>query len=871
MINDNRYEQISNGFYRLKKDEGFDRKDLTLKDLRKDDGFVYITPSFISSDIYYMSKSVAHKILKIPFYKNACELLVPTRYNHFLTFDIDIKNKSIDDVRDVFEIIPTLCDSLHVDYMMYGYGEISYDTIYSLIDNKKIKYEIKTGFDKFLSLHIITGAVLTYEQTNLLLSGSKVYLQHDNKKVEIDGSIYKTTQQLLRLPVSDKWNTTTHTNDNKGIRLNDDDYKNIFVSTNNEVMSNENIEILKSFIYKEVDEVKESRKNNHKFVKQNDDIDDIDEPIEYYGNVGLLRASGQYVIPVNEFKTLLFKYFKPAGAKDTFYTSSKELKIITKIIKNSPYSSVVLATIFHEWYNQIEHATQSTAYDYIIDNHSLNLQDNTYFYALLDNIHPTFSDYVLSLNDKEIKEDEIMKFNEIKNKRINQLSKKQRELKKKYQHYEDDYFAKYSKEIKERTQLINDFNFRILAANNGVIQHDYKTIFYIDVIEGYKTIYINPEGIHTSSINMKNIEANFKSFNPEHLLKTSHNEILTQKYKYLIDRLNSEVSDEYLMKAKSFMKHFKTSFKYSTDYDIYIDMFRHRLQNPDVKYHKNMACFNGSDSMKTAFPLLFEQFLHTSTLDINSESEFNEWKRIAKFLLIDEIPYNVKNSDKSRNLLKQLADYRGGLRIKNQPNDSEITHNFNILLNTNHDNFGGIFYGQTETEMFKRFHIIERQKFDISIDAMNKKLYRHNEVKHQHMVKAIAKYIMTLKPLTKDEIKECAKTQEAYIQKFKERTEQRACLTTVQLFSDTYGCIRKDKNGVFLKLTTLKKSLELNEFKTSVEAERKFLISNNLIEILTNRTIKVLNVDKLVETYARVETGEDIETIAKEVKRLNEQ
>jgi hypothetical protein len=868
IMNDNRYERIADGFYRLKKDSDFKRGELTIKDLRKDDGFVYITPSFTAPSIYYMEKSVASEILTEPFYRCACEILVPTRYHHNLTFDIDIKNKSLDDVRDVFTVIPALCDALHVDYMMYGYGEVSHKDINALIDREKIRYEIKTGFDKYLSLHIITKAVLTHEQTCELLSGSHVYLQHDNKKVEIDGSIYKNTHQILRLPVSNKWNTITNKFDEKGIKLNDKEYENIFVSTNDEVMSDENVEILKSFIYKEHVNVKHNDKK-HRVIKQHDDVDDIDESADYYGKIGLLRNSGQYVIPVDEFKTLLFKNFTPHGAKDTFYTESSQLKAITKIIKNSPYSSVVLANVFHEWYNQIEHATQSTAFDYIIDNHELNINDNTYFYALLDNMHPSFHDYLMSLNNDEIDEDEIEKFNECRNKRNNQLSKKMRELKKKYQPYEDDYFVKYSKEINERKQLINEFNFRILAANNGVNQHDYKTIFYIDVIEGYKTVYINPEGIHSSSINLKNVEANFKNFNPEHLLKTSHNEILTQKYKYLIDRLTCEVPDRYMDKAQNFMKHFKTSFKYATDYDIYIDMFRHRLHNPDVKYHKNMACFNGSDSMKTAFPLLFEQFLHTSTLDINSESEFNEWKRIAKFLLIDEIPYNVKNSDKSRNLLKQLADYRGGLRIKNQPNDSEITHNFNILLNTNHDNFGGIFYGQTETEMFKRFHIIERQKFDISIDAMNKKLYRHDEKKHQQIVKAIVKYIMSLNPLTKAQLNECKKTQEPYIQKFKERTEQRACVPVDSLFSASIGIVTTDSKGSHnLRFRNLKKLLELNDFKTSEEIEKKYLTTNGLITIQSNRTIKINDITKLMNAYALIESDKDENDLTTEINTL---
>ena len=888
---DSHYKFFQNGIYEFVHDDEFKRVDLKADMLRRDDEWAYIVSNPFSPSIYYVNKKQFHSYINGKYshaFRQSLEIIAPTKFNQRLTFDIDIKkvmNKETtsEDIKPIFSIISKLCEALEVDCAMYGYGVLSNDEINELNEfDLKIYYEQKTQFEKFLSLHVITGAVFTNEILHENLYSSNIYLKHGNDKFEIDGSIYKNNHQLLRLPICNKFKQGSHEIENKSIFVPDDEEAGIFVSTTEEA-HNDKIDILMKFIESKPSQNVKSfikfhkQKDNNE--KEDDEEDDAENEARLYGKIGLLRKSGQFVLPVDEFKKIFTKYFKAGPTnKILFNKGDKQLKNLFGLISHSPYTYETLCSIIYPWFMSHPHSNPAGAENAVIDfidkNYSHDIKSNLYFMKLIDNIRPTLDEYIIEHIDDKDKNEYIdyLSFKYVKN---NQLSKNKREIKRKWSDYESEQTHEYedneSEKISKYNELLHNFTLRRIASNNGVIRDDFRTLFYIDDNEGRRTTYINPEGEHQSNINMRNVELTFKNYNQEELIITTYKEILELRYAYNLDRVDAEVAPEDEKAAKRFLKHFKTTFINESDYKFYIDLFRHKLNNPMKKYKKNMACFYGSDSMKTAFPQLFEKFLHVSSLSIDTETEFNEWKKIAKFLLIDEVPVNVKNPDKSRKLLKELSDYRGSLRVKNQPNIGEITHNYDILLNTNHESFGGVFYGQTEKEMFKRFHIIERKAFDCGIDKANKLLHRDDEEKHRRVVNAIVKLIKNMKPLTNDEIHECEKTQDVFIKKFKERTEARACLSIPCVFSKTYGIIRKDKNGtLFLTYSQLKKNLENENFHTSDETEKKFLESKGIIKILKNRTIKILNVEKLAEIYVRVEADEDLETINNEIKSLTE-
>lgn len=891
---DTHYKFFRNGMYEFIHDDEFKRADLKASMLRRDDEWAYILPNPLSSSIYYVNKKQFHSFINSRdsrFFKQSLEIIAPTKFNQRLTFDIDVKKvkddrkTTLEDIEPIFSIISELCKALQVDCVMYGYGVPSRDKIDELNEfDLKIYYEQKTQFDKYLSFHIITGAVFTNEILHEHLYSSKIYLKHGDDKIDIDGSIYKNNNQLLRLPNCNKYNTKTRGIEDKSIFIPDDENAEIFVSTTEEA-HNDKIDILMNFI-----EAKPSQnvKEAIKFHKPKDAADDDEEDEEeedrvddnrLYGKIGLLRKSGQFVIPVNEFKDIFTKYFKAGPTnKILFDKGDKQLKNLYGLINHSPYTYETICEIIYSWFMSHPHGNPVGAEQAIISfidkNYSHDTKSNTYFMKLIDNIRLTVDEYIKENIEKD-KMNEYIEYLAIKYTKNNQLSKNQRELKRKWSIYEAEKTREYNdehyKKIAQYNELLHNFTLRRIASNNGLIRNDFRTLFYIDDNEGRRTVYINPTGEHQSNINMRNVELTFKDYKQEELIITTYNEIIELRYAYNLERVEVEVSPEDEKKAKRFLKHFKTTFMNVSDYRFYIDLFRHKLNNPMKKYRKNMACFYGSDSMKTAFPQLFEKFLHVSSLSIDTETEFNEWKKIAKFLLIDEIPVNVKNPDKSRKLLKELSDYRGSLRVKNQPNIGEITHNYDILLNTNHESFGGVFYGQTEKEMFKRFHIIERKQFDCGIDKANRLLYRHDEEKHRRVVNAIVKLIKNMRPLTNDEIYECEKTQDVFIKKFKERTEARACIPYSCLFSPTYGIIRKEKNSnnLFLKFANLKKLLESENFHVSDETEKKFLASKNIIQEKANRTIKILDIEQLINIYARIEADEDKDGIKNEIDSLN--
>lgn len=888
---DTHYKFIKAGIYEFVHDDEFKRSDLTAGMLRRDDGWAYIVSTPFSPSIYYVNKKQFHSFINTKdsrFFKQSLEIIAPTKFNQRLTFDIDIKKvmndkeTTLEDIKPMFSIISKLCGALKVDCVMYGYGVLSNDEINELNEfDLKIYYERKTQFEKFLSFHVITGAVFTNEILHEYLYSPKIYLKYHDEKVEIDGSIYKNNHQLLRLPICNKFKLGGHEIENKSIFVPDDEDAEIFVSTTEEA-HNDKIDILMNFI-----EVKPSQnvKSVIKFHKRKDvdyeddeEEDDAENENRLYGKIGLLRKSGQFVLPVDEFKEIFTKYFKAGPTNTTLFNKGdKQLKNLFGLVNHSPYTYETIFSIIYPWFMSHPHGNPVGAEQAIISfidkNYARNTKSNLYFMKLIDNVRLTLDEYIMNNIEKE-KINEFVDYLTIKYTKNNQLSKNQRELKRKWSIYEAEKTKEYEdghyKEISQYNELLHNFTLRRIASNNGLIRDDFKTLFYIDDNEGRRTVYINPTGEHQSNINMRNVELTFKDYNQEELIITTYNEILEMRYAYNLDRVDVEVSPEDEKRAKRFLKHFKTTFVNVSDYKFYIDLFRHKLNNPMKKYRKNMACFYGSDSMKTAFPQLFEKFLHVSSLSIDTETEFNEWKKIAKFLLIDEVPVNVKNPDKSRKLLKELSDYRGGLRVKNQPNISEITHNYDILLNTNHESFGGVFYGQTEKEMFKRFHIIERKQFDCGIDKANKLLYRNDEEKHRRVVNAIVKLIKNMEPLSNDEIRECEKTQDVFIKKFKERTEARACISIACLFSETYGIIRKEENSknLFLRFTQLKKLLESENFHVSDETEKKFLVSKNVIKEMTNRTIKILDAEQLIKIYAKIEADEDEDKIKTNIDDL---
>lgn len=889
---DSHYKFFQNGIYEFVHDDEFKRVDLEKNMLRRDDEWAYIVSNPFSPSIYYVNKKQFHSYInarKSRFFDQSLEIIAPTKFNQRLTFDIDIKKVMNDkettseDIKPIFSIISKLCEALDVDCVMFGYGVLSNDEINELNEfHLKIYYEQKTQFDKFLSFHVITGAVFTNETLHENLYSSDIYLKHGNDKVEIDGSIYKNNHQLLRLPICNKFKQGGQGIENKSIFVPDDEDAEIFVSTTEEA-HNDKIDILMKFIESKPSQNLKSAIKFHKQKEINDedneeDDEDAENEARLYGKIGLLRKSGQFVLPVDEFKKIFTKYFEAGPTKTTLFNKGdKQLKNLIGLISLSPYTYDTICSIIYPWFMSYPHGNPGGAENAIInfiDKYYVHdTKSNLYFMKLIDNIRPTLDEYIIEHIDKK-KMNEYLDYLSLKFTKNNQLSKNQRETKKEWHNYEIEQTREYeeneSDKISKYNELLHNFTLRRIAANNGVIRDDFRTLFYIDDNEGRRTTYINPEGEHQSNINMRNVELTFKNYNQEELIITTYKEILELRYAYNLDRVDAEVSPEDEKAAKRFLKHFKTTFINESDFRFYIDLFRHKLNNPMKKYKKNMACFYGSDSMKTAFPQLFEKFLHVSSLSIDTETEFNEWKKIAKFLLIDEVPVNVKNPDKSRKLLKELSDYRGPLRVKNQPNIGEITHNYDILLNTNHESFGGVFYGQTEKEMFKRFHIIERRAFDCGIDKANRLLHRDNEEKHRRVVNAIVKIIKNMKALTIDEIHECEKTQEVFIKKYKERTEARACLSIPCVFSETCGIIRQEKNtdNLFLKYPQLKKNLENENFHTSDETEKKFLESNNIVKIMKNRTIKILDVEKLAKIYVRVEADEDEDEIKEEVNKL---
>ena len=79
------------------------------------------------------------------------------------------------------------------------------------------------------------------------------------------------------------------------------------------------------------------------------------------------------------------------------------------------------------------------------------------------------------------------------------------------------------------------------------------------------------------------------------------------------------------------------------------------------------------------------------------------------------------------------------MHIKYVSNTQDVKTHYNVIMNSNYANFGGLFDNQTEDEMFRRFHIIEKKK--VSKEITNK-IYKY--LHNKRVMDAIIVKIITL-------------------------------------------------------------------------------------------------------------------------------
>lgn len=788
------------------------------------------------------------------------EILTPV-YNQRLVFDLDFKKEDypeplkVEDVDKILNLLASLGKALNTSYRIAGYGENEQKEIDELIKSNKYKfvYEENHKTEKVFSIHALYDVIGTAQQFVDIFPGGS-YLSHDGFEVELDTSIYSNTNHLLRLPFSKKVkkDEIVETAINS---IPEKDYKKWLVCVDNgdEDIDEDKLEILKQWV---VIKKKENQQNNNaddkrdnattqQVIEANDkkpaksrkyNGPSIDEP-----NIKLPTGLIYEILKLYPLRKLTDIMFLKENDDNYIYWSA-----LNNFIRSCPYEYEELKDVLYCAYNRnTEHDNPDMLNTYAKSYIGKGTVSNQYFLELIKPFkrEVSFADY-LDENKFDIEE-----FERSKNIKLNKVSKTQRES------------IKYLRE--ERKRLREEF---IEKYGNNEIYRKYKRI--LNVFRVFETPYVEGSRFNHYFDDSRKMEFQFKrqytdefstcSKDNIHLIDSSAdiNKILiTSKAEY--EKLKQKylfINDANMKNGQRLLDIFKTGFVHEYDFNVYMDFIRSKLLNPKNLYIKNFVCYEGRDSLKTAFINMLSDYVGVGIVPVNLiHSQFNGFMA-NPICVYEELPASIKESRTVMEQLKAMTSTKNiSLHVKGK--DSETRKNYcNIIINTNHKEVGGLFDNQAENEMFKRFYIIEKQTIDRQL--INEFFEITDNIAN---VAACFEIVKQLTPLSIDDIND-TRTQENYYSFVRNTQNNKQCLT----IGDIDRTITKDDEGrVWLRITELNKALKYYEITTSKEAERQQLEKAGIIKTYKNGRFQILDLKKYFTRYYKDETPDD-------TKELNE-
>ena len=268
--------------------------------------------------------------------------------------------------------------------------------------------------------------------------------------------------------------------------------------------------------------------------------------------------------------------------------------------------------------------------------------------------------------------------------------------------------------------------------------------------------------------------------------------------------------------------------------------------------------YEGSGTFKTTFIQKIGEYIRVFTLSIDSLSKtiYDEWKATTQLLLIDENTEDKSLSDFARSKVKKFCDDTDEMHIKYVSNTQDVKTHYNVIMNSNYANFGGLFDNQTEDEMFRRFHIIEKQK--VSKELTNK-IYEY--IHNKRVMDAIIVKIMNRLPLSPETIEDIRKeTQQKYYNSAKDESIRK--VLRINEIRETFTAHKK-KSGVYIRMHTLIKLLKKEGYKTNSKREKALLLKKSIIKECGDCCYKITDIKEYYNTYGYIERLEDKDKIMK--------
>ena len=837
-----------------------------------------------------------NEIDKIDFTKGFSELLQGdiNKYVH-LFFDVD-NIQTREQYNELIEWFDSI-KPIFGEYVIGGYTS----------DNKMFpEYKKLNNVDKVISIHVY------YYETKIkstvlweLFRRSDAAFAYNNIPDIIDPSVYGyKSRHLLRHVYSNKAHNAYNIEKKSGEFLGSVQLKNTFVTIRGDEQEVDYNKI-KDFFGLDINEIVEDDGNNkyNKNIQQhimtlsdiecsddddNDDIEPEPEPKNFLSdeirNIIKLDPSKntdlfQVIIPIEIIREILFKHHVSGGYMDNLFNKGDPYyKSRCCLLLNCPYRKVDMKNLFYEWHNQKHnpHSKPWAAYQFVDELYEANYDSNEYYNGFIKCLKPpTFNDTLKELinirkskkseeEKKQMFEDVEDYINNLSKKKNSLLSKKQRERKEKIAKLYSKLYDEYDKMYGDQNKIYNHYNNiltkYILACNDGRMQN-YMYCNFLDTVS--KKMLTISEGLETNPVSKYDLEQYYR-FKPDlsRLIKTNLTEIKEIRQYQKTASIGRNITNEDIKIAEHFLNILKKSFANGADYNLYIDFIRFKLLNPNKKYKYNIASYGGTGVFKTKMMTCLKKFINVKSLKMEDlKNDFNEWAQDANIAMIEEAPDSVKEAESVRSAVKRYSDEYIGLGIKHKSNIKDTEIRFNLVINSNHKNFGGLFDNQSLYEMFRRFHIIERLDLTDEDKAEAGDIIYNNK-----LADAIFYYIMITPPLTTEDINKARETQKEYYDYVKNNKTARGALP-LRVLRETIKA-ENGKTGWWVRLQKLVDALKNNGVMTLPENEKQILLNNNIVKIPSKGHYKIIDLMAYYKLYAVSETPEDDEDIEKTVKEL---
>ena len=369
------------------------------------------------------------------------------------------------------------------------------------------------------------------------------------------------------------------------------------------------------------------------------------------------------------------------------------------------------------------------------------------------------------------------------------------------------------------------------------------------------------EGLETNPVSKNDLKQYYR-FKPDlsKLIKTNLTEIKEIRQYQKIAVLGRNITKEDIETVERYLTIFKKSFANEADYNLYIDFIRFKLLNPSKKYKYNIASYGGTGVFKTKMMTCLRKYINVKSLKMEDlKNDFNEWTQDANIAMIEEAPDSVKEAESIRSAVKRYSDDYVGLGIKHKSNTKDAEIRFNLVINSNHKNFGGLFDNQSLYEMFRRFHIIER------LDLTDEEKKEAGDIIYNNKyADALFYYITLLPPMSADDIEKARETQTEYYDYVKNNKTVRGSLH-LAILRNTIKT-EKGKTGFWVRLQKLVEALKSNGVITTPENEKQILLNNKIVKNVSKGHYKIIDLLAYYKLYAISETPEDDEDINKTVE-----